>query len=63
MRGDLEVLSYNLVQWCGVELPWEADKILGTPAKVQAAKEEFMKNVDSSLKKCFGSSSCPGNFP
>lgn len=62
MRGDFEILAYNLIQWCGVLLPWEASKILDAPVKVQAAKEELMKNVDSSLKKCFGSISCPGNF-
>lgn len=56
MRGDLEILGYNLIQWMGVLLPWEADKILDKPVKVQEAKEKFMKETDSALKKLFPSS-------
>lgn len=56
MRGDLEILGYNLIQWMGVLLPWEADKILDKPIKVQEAKEKFMKEIDLSLKKLFPSS-------
>lgn len=59
MRGDFEILAYNVIQWCGVQLPWESEKLLTVPNKVQAAKEDFMKNVDASVKKCFGSSVCP----
>lgn len=59
MRGDMEVLAYNLIQWTGVSLPWELQNLLGTPVKVQNAKEEFMKDVDSGLSKCFGSAGCP----
>lgn len=55
MRGDLEILGYNLIQWMGVLLPWEADKILDKPIKVQEAKEKFMKEIDLSLKKLFPS--------
>lgn len=60
MRGDFEILAYNLIQWSGVSLPWETEKLLASPPNVQAAKEDFMKNLDVSLKKCFGTSSCPG---
>lgn len=60
MRGDFEILAYNLIQWAVGSLPWETDKLLTSPPKVQAAKEEFMKNVDSSLKKLFTPGSCPG---
>lgn len=56
MRGDFEILGYNLIQWMGVLLPWEADKILDKPIKVQEAKEKFMKEIDSALKKLFPSS-------
>lgn len=60
MRGDFEILAYNLIQWAGGELPWEKNKLLGTPAKVQQAKEELMSEIDSRLKICFSNQSCPG---
>lgn len=53
MRADLEILGYNLLEWLGIELPWVRDKLLTNPAKVQKAKEEFMSDVTSSLKKLF----------
>lgn len=53
LRGDLEILAYNLIHWSGATLPWEEKKLLGAPAKVQAAKEEFMKDVNGSLDKVF----------
>lgn len=53
MRGDLEILAYNLIQWhCGF-LPWEKSNLLNNPAKVQEAKEDSMKNVDKFMKTCF----------
>lgn len=57
MRGDLEILAYNLVNWSGVSLPWESEKLLTQPPKVQAAKEAFMDDTESNLKKLFN---CPG---
>ncbi|XP_071453858.1 nucleosomal histone kinase 1 [Hetaerina americana] len=48
-RGDLEVLGYNLLHWIVSRLPWEGD--LQDPVKVQKMKEDFMKNVPSSIKK------------
>ena len=53
MRGDIEILAYNLIQWCGVELPWVTDKLLNYPVKVQQAKEDAMSNVNKFLQKCF----------
>ncbi|CAD7090428.1 unnamed protein product [Hermetia illucens] len=52
-RGDFEILGYNLIHWSGVELPWETQKLLANPQKVQKAKEEFMKDVGGSLSKLF----------
>lgn len=60
MRSDLEILAYNVVHWSGTTLPWEADGLLAQPKKVQESKEQFMSNVDVSLKKCFPS--CPGKL-
>lgn len=57
MRSDLEVLAYNLVNWFGFELPWEAGKLLDNPVKVHEAKKAFMTDVDKSLKSIFGT--CP----
>lgn len=60
MRGDFEVLVYNVIQWAGGELPWEKSKLLSTPVKVQQSKEELMSNIDSRLKTCFPNQQCPG---
>ncbi|XP_023298847.2 nucleosomal histone kinase 1 [Lucilia cuprina] len=53
MRADLEILGYNLIEWLGADLPWVKDKILTTPVKVQKAKENFMSDVGTNLKKLF----------
>lgn len=50
MRGDLEILGFNLVHWLGLGLPWETQKILGNAKKVHEAKEEYMQNLDKSLR-------------
>ena len=61
MRGDLEILAYNVLQWSGGALPWETSKLLAAPKKVQESKEDFMKNVEKSLKSSFlPSENCPG---
>lgn len=60
MRGDIEILAYNVIQWGGGELSWEKNKLLGTPVKVQQAKEELMSGIDSRLKTCFPNQQCPG---
>lgn len=49
MRGDLEILGYNMLQWLVGELPWE--KSLKVPKTVQDMKEAFMKNVRSTISK------------
>ncbi|CAG9788949.1 unnamed protein product [Diatraea saccharalis] len=49
MRGDLEILGYNMLQWLIGELPWE--KNLKQPKTVQDMKESFMKNVRSNITK------------
>ncbi|XP_073961819.1 serine/threonine-protein kinase VRK1-like [Choristoneura fumiferana] len=53
MRGDLEILGYNMLQWLAGDLPWE--KVLKQPKAVQDMKEAFMKSVKTSVTK-----HCPG---
>lgn len=53
MRGDMEILGYNIIHWSGVILPWEAEKLLTNPVKVQKSKEDFMNKVGDSLKSLF----------
>uniref|UniRef100_A0A1I8PJ03 non-specific serine/threonine protein kinase n=1 Tax=Stomoxys calcitrans TaxID=35570 RepID=A0A1I8PJ03_STOCA len=53
MRADMEILGYNLIEWLGIELPWVRDKLLAAPTKVQKAKEEFMADVGTNLRKLF----------
>lgn len=60
MRGDIEILAYNLIQWTGGELPWEKKKLLEVPTKVQQAKEDLMSNVGSRLKDCYVDNKIPG---
>lgn len=47
MRGDLEILGYNILEWCGFQLPWA--KELRSPAGVQEKKNSFMSNLHSQL--------------
>ncbi|CAH0725459.1 unnamed protein product, partial [Brenthis ino] len=51
MRGDLEILAYNMLQWLVGELPWE--KHLKQPKTVQNMKEAFMKNVRNEITSKF----------
>lgn len=60
MRGDFEILGYNLIQWAGGDLPWEKNNLLNTPVKVQQSKEDLMSNLDSRLKECFSNQPNPG---
>lgn len=63
MRGDIEILAYNLIEWAGATLPWTTPKSLLTkPAEVQKLKEKFMKDAGKSLKDAFGSSSVPSQL-
>lgn len=59
MRGDIEILAYNIIEWAGAQLPWVAKNILTKPVEVQKLKEDFMKTVDKSLRSCFGSIPVP----
>ncbi|KFB40766.1 AGAP001933-PA-like protein [Anopheles sinensis] len=53
MRGDFEILAYNIIEWAGGNLPWKEDKILKDCNKVQQMKEEAMGDIANFLKKCF----------
>lgn len=54
MRGDIEILAYNLIEWAGAKLPWTASaKILQKPVDVQKLKESFMNDTGKSLKSAF----------
>lgn len=59
LRGDIEILAYNLIEWSGGKLPWVTGKLLNKPAEVQKSKEVFMKSIDASLKTAFGSTTVP----
>lgn len=62
IRGDIEILAYNLIEWAGAKLPWVVKKLLEKPVEVQRAKEEFMRSPDNSLKSCFGSIPVPAQL-
>ena len=60
MRGDIEILAYNLIEWAGAKLPWTASQsILSKPVEVQKMKESFMNDIEKSLKSAFDSGSVP----
>lgn len=50
MRGDIEILYYNMIFWLCGSLPWEK---LTDVVDVQKEKEKAFKNIDSFLNKCF----------
>lgn len=60
MRGDFEILAYNVIHWAGGELPWVKNKLLALPAKVQQSKEDLMSGLDAGLKSCFSNQQIPG---
>lgn len=62
MRGDIEVLSYNLIEWAGAQLPWVTKNLLNKPVDVHKSKEEFMKAPEQSLKNSFGSMPVPSHL-
>uniref|UniRef100_A0A336KMG4 non-specific serine/threonine protein kinase n=1 Tax=Culicoides sonorensis TaxID=179676 RepID=A0A336KMG4_CULSO len=57
MRGDLEILGYNLIHWSGGKLPWE--NCLNDPKKVQDSKESYKSNVRKLMKDCYVNSFHP----
>jgi len=42
-RSDMEVLGFNIIHWLTGSLPWIP--LTTNPAKVQTAKEQFMKDI------------------
>jgi len=46
-RSDMEVLGYNIIHWLVGTLPWQG--IMNNPAKVQAAKEMYMKDLTKNM--------------
>ncbi|XP_070493836.1 nucleosomal histone kinase 1 isoform X2 [Chironomus tepperi] len=63
MRGDIEILAYNLIEWAGAKLPWTtSNQILQKPVEVQKLKESFMKDTEKSLKSAFGSIPVPSQL-
>lgn len=59
MRGDLEILAFNLIHWSGATLPWEKEKLLTDPVKVQQSKEKHMNDITGFMKYCYGKESPP----
>ncbi|OXU30319.1 hypothetical protein TSAR_014916 [Trichomalopsis sarcophagae] len=57
MRGDFEILLYNMIQWICGALPWE--KNLKDPGPVHQQKEKAFNNVQTFLKECFKTSEIP----
>ncbi|XP_076234475.1 serine/threonine-protein kinase VRK1 [Calliopsis andreniformis] len=51
MRGDFEILGYNMIQWICGSLLWEKD--LSDPITVQKQKEKAFSNISEFLKKSF----------
>ncbi|TWW71557.1 serine/threonine-protein kinase VRK1 isoform X1 [Takifugu flavidus] len=50
-RGDLQILSYCMVQWLCGRLPWE-DK-LQNPVYVRDSKIRSLENISEFMTKCF----------
>ncbi|XP_033216246.1 serine/threonine-protein kinase VRK1 [Belonocnema kinseyi] len=54
MRGDMEILTYNIIQWLCDSLPW--DKNLTDPSAVQKQKESAFSDTKKFLNQCFSAS-------
>lgn len=57
MRGDLQTLGYNLLQWAGAQLPWDLESI--NQELVQQLKKDLMDNLNESLNNLFVGHQCP----
>ncbi|XP_011315456.1 serine/threonine-protein kinase VRK1-like [Fopius arisanus] len=57
MRGDLEILGFNIIQWISGSLPWE--KSLKDVTGVQRMKEKAFEDIVTFLKECFRPEKCP----
>jgi vaccinia related kinase len=55
-RGDLETLSYNMIQWLGGKMPWEDKE---NPEYIQSEKNSFMSNIPLLMRQCFPNSQPP----
>lgn len=40
-------------------MPWKTNNLLGSPPKVQQAKESLMEDIDGHIGECFDKSTCP----
>uniref|UniRef100_A0A667XTB4 non-specific serine/threonine protein kinase n=1 Tax=Myripristis murdjan TaxID=586833 RepID=A0A667XTB4_9TELE len=56
-RGDLEILSYCMVQWLCGRLPWEDN--LQDPLYVRDSKIRCQENISEFMSKCFSSQDKP----
>lgn len=54
MRGDFEILGYNMIQWLCGSLLWEKD--LSDPVVVQKQKEKAFADIPDFLNKSFNGS-------
>lgn len=54
MRGDLEILGYNLINWLGGKLPWDSQ--LQDPNVVHKLKEENMNDIPKFIKTAVNNS-------
>lgn len=54
MRGDFEILGYNIIQWLVGSLPWEKDLI--NTSSVQQQKEKAFEDIQVFLDQCFNGS-------
>lgn len=49
-RGDIEILTYNMIMWLRGSLPWEK---ITDAVTVQKEKEKAFKDIHGFLSKCF----------
>ncbi|KAK2574956.1 hypothetical protein KPH14_008719 [Odynerus spinipes] len=54
MRGDFEILGYNMIHWLCSSLPW--DKDINDPTTVQKQKDKAFENIPKFLEQCFNDS-------
>lgn len=60
MRGDLEILGYNMIHWLGGTLPWEKHShSLKEKPEVQKLKERAFDDIQGFLAKCFSPNDVP----
>lgn len=60
MRGDLEILGYNMIHWLGGSLPWEKHSHnLKEKPEVQKLKNKAFDNLPTFLNNCFSPNPVP----